>query len=187
MSNLIPFLFLISTIIGGYLLIFFFKKETEKKESISKALSISYWLFDIYFIGGTITIEYKMHPLSLFSQADILWQVLGIILLIGGSLYGLWGIRTLSLKTTSALEEKNLVKKGPYKYCRNPQHLGFFIAFLGLSLYFNSFFILIISLILLMWSYFQAKIEEKWLCRLFGKEYEDYMKSVPRYIPRFRR
>jgi len=111
---------------------------------------------------------------------------LGLPIEIIGIFIAVWGVLELSLATTSALKEDHLVKTDPYKHCRNPQHLGIFILMIGLSLFHNSLFLLILSIICVVWSYFQVRAEEEWLLPLFGKEFQDYMNSVPRYIPRLK-
>ncbi|MFQ5712051.1 MAG: methyltransferase [Candidatus Geothermarchaeales archaeon] len=185
-SGVIAGLFCGVVVLTGTLLILAFKKKVRKNRSIGWSLSLLYWLWSGYLIFGAIIVENAFHPLPRFSQPSQ-WWLGGIILEIIGIAIAGWGMLELSFPTTSALKQDRLVKTGPYKYCRNPQHLGIFILFLGLSLMYNSLFILILSITLIAWSYFQIRAEETWLLRLFGEEFEEYMESVPRYLPRPKR
>ena len=82
---------------------------------------------------------------------------------------------------------KRLVINGLYRRVRNPIYLGALSTHLGYILWFGSgpliayFICFVIAYHLLV-----LFIEEPILKSTFGKEYEDYRKSVPRWIPRFR-
>jgi len=81
---------------------------------------------------------------------------------------------------------KYLVTTGPYAYSRNPQHLsGFFIKF-GISILFGSLSMIFLTFIYsLAFHFFIVLWEEKVLLKRFGKEYQQYKKKVPRWIPNF--
>lgn len=82
---------------------------------------------------------------------------------------------------------KRLIVNGLYRRVRNPIYLGALLVHLGYITWFGSrlliayfiFFIIAFHLLILL-------IEEPILKHTFGKEYEDYMNSVPRWIPRFK-
>jgi len=79
-----------------------------------------------------------------------------------------------------------LVTLGPYAWVRNPMMLGQFLFFLGLGVTLNlgAMFILL-PVIILATHVFTLYIEEPALKRRFGQKWIDYMKRVPRWIPRF--
>ncbi|MFH1015215.1 MAG: isoprenylcysteine carboxylmethyltransferase family protein [Nitrospirota bacterium] len=81
-----------------------------------------------------------------------------------------------------------LVTTGPYVYVRNPMLTGVFILLFGLGILFNSvslvfiftpFFILINMLEL-------KTVEEPELEKRLGKEYVEYKKRIPMFIPRLK-
>jgi protein-S-isoprenylcysteine O-methyltransferase Ste14 len=81
-----------------------------------------------------------------------------------------------------------LVIRGPYAYVRNPMLSGVFILLFGLGILFNS-----ISLVFIFTSLFifvnvleLKAIEEPELEKRFGKEYLEYKKRVPMFIPRLK-
>ena len=80
---------------------------------------------------------------------------------------------------------KTLVVKGPYRYMRNPMITGVLCILSGEALLFWSpvlfswVFIFFIANML----YFPF-VEEKKLLKRYGKDYEEYTKNVPRWIPR---
>lgn len=81
-------------------------------------------------------------------------------------------------------EEKPLAKTGIFAHVRNPMYLGtplIFIAFLFLTLSLISIVPVIITMILFN---NMVKFEEKDLEKIFGQEYLEYKKKVPRWFPR---
>jgi hypothetical protein len=84
------------------------------------------------------------------------------------------------------IKKKRLTTWGPYRYVRNPLYLGTFIIGLGLCIVQRSLFFLIIYLAIFTFVYyFQIKYEEKELEAIFGEEYREYCRKVPRLFPRF--
>jgi protein-S-isoprenylcysteine O-methyltransferase Ste14 len=114
---------------------------------------------------------------------------IGIFLLLGGFTLAIITTRLFASlgKGTAAPwnPPKNLVIAGPYRYVRNPMLTSVFIMQIAEILIFNSteiFWIFITFLILNMF-YFPLVEEKKLECR-FGKDYIEYKRNVPRYIPR---
>ena len=81
-------------------------------------------------------------------------------------------------------QEKSLAKTGVFAYVRNPMYLGtplIFIAFIFLTLSLIS----IVPIIITMYLFNNmVKFEEKDLEKIFGQEYLEYKKKVPRWLPR---
>ncbi len=78
-----------------------------------------------------------------------------------------------------------MVTTGPYTYVRNPMVTGMFILFFGLGVLFQSIslvFIFTPLFILLMVLELKA-VEEPELEKRLGKEYLEYKKKVPMFIP----
>ena len=83
------------------------------------------------------------------------------------------------------IDEKNkakLVTSGMFSISRNPIFLGIMIANIGLFLVLpNAFTLLIVSLSTISINT-QIRLEEEFLKREFGAEYEEYIKKVRRWI-----
>lgn len=112
----------------------------------------------------------------------------GIPLGIGGSFLALWCAILFILRghgTPAPFDPpKKFVILGPYRYVRNPMMIGGFSTLLGVSLLLRSpSGLLFILLLALLFQLFIVYIEEPGLSDRFGKEYEDYKKTVPRWIP----
>jgi protein-S-isoprenylcysteine O-methyltransferase Ste14 len=77
-----------------------------------------------------------------------------------------------------------LVVKGPYRYVRHPLYSDVVLLLLGWWLLFDYTFLLISALLLLLWfSCVVTQFEERELKALFGNDYEEYARRVPRIIP----
>jgi protein-S-isoprenylcysteine O-methyltransferase Ste14 len=79
---------------------------------------------------------------------------------------------------------KELLVTGPYRYVRNPMESGYMLVLFGEVLVFESsalVFYLISSFLFL--AIRQVLVEEPDLRRRFGQAYEQYEKTVPRWIP----
>ncbi|RLF13680.1 MAG: hypothetical protein DRN06_08265 [Thermoprotei archaeon] len=74
-----------------------------------------------------------------------------------------------------------LITSGPYAYTRHPIYLGAWLIALGLGLLFG--FPLIASVFLLFWLNLIIYFEEKELYEIYGREYEEYRRRVPGFIP----
>jgi len=84
---------------------------------------------------------------------------------------------------------QELVVVGPYAYIRNPNVLGLIVFYTGLGFFLNSasFIFLILPAFFGINIAYLKLIEEKELEKRFGKEYRQYKKETPMFIPRFRR
>ena len=82
---------------------------------------------------------------------------------------------------------KEFLPSGPYKYCRNPMMLGFFLYLAGWAAFFNRAGSWAAAAALMILLVLEIKlIEEKELAQRFGDTYCEYKKKTPFLIPKFR-
>jgi protein-S-isoprenylcysteine O-methyltransferase Ste14 len=82
-----------------------------------------------------------------------------------------------------------VVVVGFYRYVRNPMYVGFLAGWTGLWVVFgrsNLAAITVACLVVLGVHLFVLGYEEPTLRRMFGAEYEEYCRNVPRWLPRVR-
>jgi len=112
-------------------------------------------------------------------------NIFGFILLI----IGFW-IHGLSHKVHRQAHEQaqsieKIVTSGIYSKIRHPGYLGLLLTFFGFAFAWGIVWIFIPVLILSILYYLTAIKEEEYLLRKFGKEYEEYIRQVPRrFIPK---
>jgi protein-S-isoprenylcysteine O-methyltransferase Ste14 len=80
---------------------------------------------------------------------------------------------------------RKLVVAGPYRYVRNPMYVGGFLALIGFGLLLRSFSALLFALVpVVLFNFFVLFYEEPQLRKQFGTSYENYCRTVNRWIPR---
>jgi protein-S-isoprenylcysteine O-methyltransferase Ste14 len=107
--------------------------------------------------------------------------VVGGVLILVFAVLTYWGIRTLSIHQSMGLEGK-LITTGPYEYTRNPQYLGLILFYIAVILVTSSYLALWTGSLLILMYAATPLSEEPWLEDLFGEEYREYIKVVPRFI-----
>lgn len=81
------------------------------------------------------------------------------------------------------LDEKMTLRiEGPYKYSRHPIYF-FSIIFLVFRAEMDLFYLTVL-IAFISYFYIGSVYEEKKLKKIFGKQYEDYQKNVPRIFPK---
>jgi protein-S-isoprenylcysteine O-methyltransferase Ste14 len=84
---------------------------------------------------------------------------------------------------------QRLVVVGFYRYVRNPMYVGFFAGWTGLWVvlgHANLSAMLIACAAVAGVALFVRLYEEPTLRKMFGAEYDEYCKNVPRWLPRMR-
>ena len=83
---------------------------------------------------------------------------------------------------------RELVVTGFYRYVRNPIYVGVLMIFLGHFLWFGTLALLTYTAVAFTGVHlFILLYEEPTLKKKFGTSYEEYLKQVPRWIPRIPR
>ncbi len=127
----------------------------------------------------------------LIVQSDMTrWGVVsGLVLAAIGELIRISGVRVAGGRTrTRKVGARKLCTGGIFSYVRNPLYLGNVIIYLGFALFAGGpwvFYLMFIALIYFVFQYGMIiSLEEKTLVDLFGKDYQEFKKSVPRLFPR---
>jgi deazaflavin-dependent oxidoreductase (nitroreductase family) len=151
-------------------------------------------------VGHLLTDAFRIPP-KLNLPLSI--RSIGVLTLLSGALFFCWlfnyrrpedilistyvtfskAWRKVDLEDRSGRTEP-LVVKGPYKYVRHPLYSGVVLLLVGWWLLLDYSFLLLSTMLLLLWfNYVVAPFEEKELRAIFGEEYEKYAEEVPRIIP----
>ena len=76
-----------------------------------------------------------------------------------------------------------LVTEGMYRYSRNPMYLGLLLWTIASTIWFGTWFGIIINIVFIfLINFLQIIPEEEALLEIFGEEYEEYKKNVRRWI-----
>lgn len=111
-----------------------------------------------------------------------LWIMGGLILL-----WSFWNFLIEGRGTPAPIDPpRELVAAGFYRYVRNPMYFGVLLILIGHFLWFGFWSLLVYTAFAFVATHlFVTLYEEPTLKRKFGTAYEQYLKRVPRWIPRF--
>jgi protein-S-isoprenylcysteine O-methyltransferase Ste14 len=118
------------------------------------------------------------------------WPVGAVVTLAGVALY-LWCAGLFSFVgrgTPAPIAAPNVfVGRGPYRYVRNPMYIGLLTSIIGIAIAYASPWVLAYAvLVAIAFHFFVLGYEEPTLEERFGHSYEEYRRTVPRWIPRMK-
>lgn len=119
------------------------------------------------------------------------WQdALGILVCAAGQALRFAVIGFAYIKrggTNKEIDAPTLVVQGFYAHSRNPMYVGNFLLLVGLAIIWNSAFVTLLVLpLMLIGIHSIVRAEERFLEGRFGAEYEDYRRRVNRFLPSLR-
>ena len=112
----------------------------------------------------------------------------GAVLFGLGGWFGIAGVLVLGRNRTPFPQpraDSELVEHGIYARVRHPLYTSVMLASLGWALTWQSVAAFAVALSLIPFFHAKARREEQWLRAQFPG-YTDYMRRVPRFVPRFR-
>ena len=113
--------------------------------------------------------------------------VLGVALMILGSLLRRWCFRTLGQYFTGdvkARADQPVIRTGPYRFVRHPSYTAGIMMFTGIGLALGSWFsFLLITIASIATYWYRVTIEERALLGTIGEQYASFMKERKRFIP----
>jgi protein-S-isoprenylcysteine O-methyltransferase Ste14 len=118
--------------------------------------------------------------------ATLLVTVVALACLVVGSILRVWGTAYLGsgVMRGAGMQGERFVAAGPYRYVRNPLYLGAWLLAIGVCILMPPsgalFFVLAFSLFVL----FLISAEERFLSSTSGDVYQQYLRRVPRLLPR---
>lgn len=153
---------------------------------------VGYILGFLVFVAGIPALMWLVSG-RLFPWAPALpWALLAAVLMVTGLVLSIWSIVHMkkvgegnpfdAYNHELAPRTKHLMTDGPYKYTRNPMLVGIYIYDLGVLLWLQSWWPLVVFALEIVLLTLQVRSEEKRLEADFGDEYRAYKQSVPRYL-----
>jgi protein-S-isoprenylcysteine O-methyltransferase Ste14 len=112
---------------------------------------------------------------------------LGALLVVGGTLFRQWAIRTLGQYFTRSVQvssDQSVVQDGPYRWLRHPSYTGGMLAAAGVGLALGNAvsFACLLAASLAGFGY-RIAVEEKALIETLGEPYRAYSARTKRLIP----
>jgi len=136
---------------------------------------LAVWVIDSFVLKlSTFLVQY----VSLFLRVP-----LGIIFLFFAGYLAQQGMKVVFGEER---EGPQVIEKGVFKLVRHPVYLGCILFYVALVIFTLSIFATVICSTIIVFYHYLAKYEERLLLANFGDEYEEYMNSVPMWIPRIK-
>ena len=148
-------------------------------------------LFTI-FVPGTVAgyIPYRLTDRFADRASGPLEWLAVVVIVLGAAIYFrcAWEFAVRGLGTPAPIAPtKFLVTTALHRYIRNPMYVGVALVIVGEAVLFRSLHVLVYAAFMLTAAHtFVVLYEEPTLKRQFGESYEQYRRTVPRWIPRFR-
>ena len=142
----------------------------------------------VYFTAVLIVCITHMNTINLAWPLEHIVRLISAVAFATTLILALAIHRTYPPKHSRAKHFPKLMTEGPYKYCRHPFYTLMISWAIAATLYVLSLQGLITAIALSPLWYIRAKIEEKDLERHWGRQYIEYKRRAPMFIPvRFRR
>jgi len=174
--------------------------ETKTRAILLVPLVVFTVVMAFFTLGYLVTIAFQIPPKLNFPLPI---RLIGLLILLSSFLFFGWLFRYRrpvdilvstyvsfsKVMSRVRLEERSsrtepLVVKGPYRYVRHPLYSGVVLLVLGWWLLLDHSFLLVSTILLLLWfNFVVAPFEEKELRAIFGEDYELYAKQIPKIIP----
>jgi protein-S-isoprenylcysteine O-methyltransferase Ste14 len=121
-----------------------------------------------------------------FAVATPIVIVLGALIALAGAVLRVWGTAYLGYSTVhhGDMQAGAVMADGPYRYMRNPLYLGGWCMMLAISLLMAPSGALFSMALLTIFFLRLILGEEAFLTKQLGQPHQEYLRSVPRLIPR---
>lgn len=145
-------------------------------------ISLTYIIIPLFLIGINNYFKLGVYEIPQFQTAGIVLVVIGLLIVLYCA-----GIFLYIGKGTPVpvAPPKNLVITGLYKFVRNPMYIAYLIMILGGAMILGYFLLFFYPILFILCIHlFVVFIEEPSLKKRFGQDYEKYLYSVPRWLPK---
>lgn len=142
------------------------------------------WIVGVALVGIPYLVASRT-PDRLSGRGGVL-RLLGLPLVLAGA--GLYWRSTRELTggggtTVPAAEPDTLATSGPYRYTRNPFFVSVLLVVAGEAALLGN--LGLVAYLEVLWGYFELLVvgyEERRLAETYGARYDEYRRSVPRWI-----
>ncbi len=155
----------------------------------------SFWIaLPLWVFSGTALVLLRHRIFAQRLGRNVFTWILGsglvaLGLWIGGRVHREFGLRRLAglPEMQPGRYPGGVVSAGIYSYVRHPRYLEYMLTFVGLALLTGAMGIFLLAIVTILLYLTVAPIEEAELLEQYGSQYEEYVRTVPRFLPSLRR
>lgn len=146
-------------------------------------LAIAGWVLTgtTWFYNSNSRLDYL--PIS--ESLNIPVQIFGLVIGVAGLFYITAGVFTLGMSFRTSIdfgEKAQLITSGIYRHCRNPMALGLILLGWATALLHQTFFAILVALVLHLTNRMRVHFEEKYLTIIIGERYTEFCGSTGRFF-----
>lgn len=124
-----------------------------------------------------------------FARPTVWTMAGGAVIALAGEAFRFWGVAYAGplTRVTGNVGAPELMTSGPFARTRNPLYVGNILLYAGVAVMANALtpWVLLATLVFFAFQYAAiVSLEEEFLAREFGNQYEAYRQAVPRFVPR---
>lgn len=159
------------------------RRDYSARSTLAGPTVVLVWVAYLLHAGVTAWFAWAA-PLDRLGVPATPAAVVGALLFLAGAGVAGAAIATFrSFERMSGLDTSRLIDHGIYGYSRNPQNLGWGLALLGLALAGRSPSALaLVALFGIVIHLYIVTMEEPYLESVYGDEFREYRRRVPRYL-----
>jgi protein-S-isoprenylcysteine O-methyltransferase Ste14 len=149
--------------------------DTQRLSPVQAARKAALWVLTIALLGSLAVFATPIDRPGLHEAVEWIGRLLIVVCIVGRCWCTLYiGGRKIA----------ELVRIGPYSMMRNPLYTMSFIGAAGVGAQTGSI-VMAVLFTLIAWAVFRTVVarEEKFLSARFGEAYQDYLLTVPRFLP----
>lgn len=163
-------------------------KRTQERADFGSRLLYGLPVFAAFFLLFNDNIHFgwlgsRIIPRSIWVEA------LAVLLTATGIAFAIWARFYIGENWSSAVSIKvghQLIRTGPYSWVRHPIYSGLLLAMIGSALARREPRGLIAFVLLWLGFWIKSRMEEGFMHKAFGSEYQEYSRSTGALIPRMR-
>jgi protein-S-isoprenylcysteine O-methyltransferase Ste14 len=164
----------------------FFTKRTAERISWQRGLRYGIPVVIGYYLMFSLKTRVPWLQYRLLPSSEAL-DLVAIVITIAGMLFAVWARIYLGRNWSSApmlREGHELIRSGPYRFVRHPIYSGILLAMVGTFLANGKVRgALAVVFVWIGWT-IKSHMEEEFMVRNFGSQYEDYRRTTGALIPR---
>lgn len=135
-----------------------------------------------------LPLEFSRHSHVSFAVATPIVIVIAALIAAKAMVFRVWGAAYLGPATVihGQMRGDSLVASGPYRYLRNPLYIGLWAMTYALAFLMPPTGALFVAIVVPLFLLRLTLGEEAFLTGELGQPYVDYLRAVPRLVPRLR-